>query len=147
MDSTVSYSATLFLCDVYRRYLRPDAGEREAILVLRTSTVVFGLLGIAAGVAMIRVEEALQEWWRWAGIFSGGVLGLFVLGCTKRVSSRGALLATLCGLVVIAWITLAPQWADANSSPATRLHPFLAPVFGTLTVLVVGGLTSLRRGR
>jgi SSS family solute:Na+ symporter len=147
MDSTVSYSATLFLCDVYRRYLRPDAGEREAILVLRTSTIVFGLLGIGAGVAMIRVEEALQEWWRWAGIFSGGVLGLFVLGCTKRVTSRGALVATLCGLVVIAWITLAPQWADANSSPATRLHPFLAPVFGTLTVLVVGGLTSLRRGR
>ncbi len=143
MDSTVSYCATLFLCDVYRRYLRPAAAEREAIVVLRTSTIVFGLLGIAAGLAMIRVEEALQEWWRWAGIFSGGVLGLFVLGCTKRVSSRGALLATACGLGVIAWLTLAPSWPERWQRYAGNFHPHLAAVFGTLTVLAVGGLAAL----
>lgn len=147
MDSTVSYSATLFLCDVYRRYLRPAASDRESLLVLRVSTICFGLVGIAAGLAMIQVEEALQAWWRWAGIFSGGVLGLFVLGFTKRVTSKAALLATLSGLAVIGWITLSPHWPERWQGYASSFHPNLAAVFGTLTVLGVGGLAALAAPR
>jgi SSS family solute:Na+ symporter len=143
MDSTVNYSATLFLCDIYRRYLRPSAGDREALVVLRIATIAFGLLGIGAGLAMIQVEEALQAWWQWAGIFSGGVLGLFILGFTKRVSGRAALVGTLAGLAVIAWITLSPHWPERWQRYASHLYPNLAAVFGTLTVLGVGWLASL----
>ncbi len=135
------------MCDVYRRYLRPVASDRESLVVLRIATIVFGLVGIAAGLAMIQVEEALQAWWRWAGIFSGGVLGLFVLGCTKRVTSKAALLATFCGLAVIGWITLSPHWPERWQRYASSLHPNLAAVFGTLTVLGVGGLAALAAPR
>jgi SSS family solute:Na+ symporter len=92
---------------------------------------------------MIRVEEALKEWWRWAGIFSGGVLGLFFLGCLPWVSNRAALWATACGLGVIAWITLAPPPAGPSHGP---INDHLAAVFGTLAVLLVGTLLSLVLG-
>ena len=45
MDSSLNSMATLTLCDVYRRYLRPNAGERESMRVLHLSTLLWGALG------------------------------------------------------------------------------------------------------
>ena len=84
MDSNLNCSATLFLCDIYRRYLRPLAGERESLAVLRWSTLAMGALSTAVGLAMIRVRTALDVWWQFAGMFSGGMLGLFLLGMLSR---------------------------------------------------------------
>jgi len=36
--------ATLTLCDLYKRYLRPSAGERESMHVLRLSTFGWGAI-------------------------------------------------------------------------------------------------------
>src|SRR5690606_4746132 len=45
MDTSLNSSATLWLCDVHRRYFRPEAGERESMIVLYAGTLVFGLIG------------------------------------------------------------------------------------------------------
>ena len=75
MDSTLSSMATLSLCDVYKRYLRPRVDERESLIVLRMSTLFWGGLAIGVALAMIKVRSALDVWWEMASIFSGGMLG------------------------------------------------------------------------
>ena len=134
ISTCLNASATLFLCDFYRRYLRPTAGERESMRVLHAATAVAGLGCIGTALLLMEVESALDEWWKLAGIFGGGMLGLFLLGLISRRASGGAaLIGTVLGLAAIAWLTLATQ----------PLHPFMTIVVGTVTILAAGLLATL----
>jgi len=56
---------------------------------------------------VIGVESALSTWWMLQGMLSGGMLGLFLLGCvSKRVTSAQAAVATVAGIAVVAWVVL-----------------------------------------
>lgn len=139
MDSNLNCMSTLFLQDIYRRYFRPQASEREAMRVLYFSTFAFGAICIGAALAMIAIKSALDVWWELAGIFGGGMLGLFLLGrLAPRADGRAGLAGVGAGLLVITWMTLSPKlawWPDAWRSP---FHGFLVIVFGTLAVLGTG---------
>ncbi len=112
VDSSLNCSATLVLCDVYKRYFRPGAGERESMLVLYVTTLVWGAIGTATALAMIRVRSTLDAWWQLAGIFSGGMLGLFLLGLiSRRAKNPAAVTGVTLGVLVILWMTFSPNWA------------------------------------
>jgi solute:Na+ symporter, SSS family len=144
MDSNLSYMATLFHNDIYRRYFRPHAREKESMRVLHLSTLVFGIISVGAALLMISIKSALDLWWELAGIFGGGMLGLFLLGrLMRRADGRAGLAGVVTGIVVILWMTLSPKlawWPDAIRSP---FHGLLVIVFGTLSILVVGGIAAL----
>ncbi len=145
MDSNLNSMATLTLGDLYKRYFRPRAGDRESMLVLYAATLGWGALGTAAALAMIRVETALKVWWEWAGIFSGGTLGLFLLGLlARRTRSGAALAAVVGGVAVILWMSLSPKpgWPVAWTSWRSPCHTYLITVFGTATILLVGWLVG-----
>ena len=102
MDTSLNSAATLVLADIYRRYLRPHAGERESMAVLYGATLAFGCAGTFTALAMIRVKSALDMWWNLQGIFTGGMLGLFLLGLiSKRARNPHAALAVAAGVLMI----------------------------------------------
>ena len=145
MDSNLNCCATLYLCDIHRRYFRPNASERESMLVLHLSTLLMGALSIVAALAMIHAKKsALDVWWKLAGIFSGGMLGLFLLGLlSRRANSNHAAIGVGSGMTVILWMTFSPWWKDTLSgwNLAWLVSPFndnLIIVAGTLTILLVG---------
>ncbi len=143
MDSNLSSMATLTLCDLYNRYFRPEAGEREAMLVLRISTVVWGIAGTGAGLWMIQEGSGLDKWWDLAGLFSGGVFGLFLLGLVSRASEpRAGLIAVITGVIVIVWMTLPKLWPDVWESIRSPLNSSLTVVVGTLTIFLIGLVLS-----
>lgn len=151
LSSSINCSATLILCDFYRRYLRPGAGERESMWVLWTASLMVGLLGIGIGLAMMRIKSALDAWWQMAGILSGGMLGLFLLGfLSRRANHVSAAVGVLSGLLLILWMTFSPQWPEALAAWRSPLHGFLIVAMGTTAILLVGSLTawllSLRSG-
>ena len=132
-------TATLTLCDLYQRYLRPSASPREAMRVLYVSTVAWGMIATGAGLAMIRVESALKAWWQLAGIFGGGMLGLFLLGrLSRRAGGAAAGSGVAAGVAVILWMSLSPKWGGLPAAFRSPFHNYLIIVFGTLTVLGVG---------
>lgn len=141
ISSCINCSATLFLCDIYRRYWRPGATDRESMRVLHLSTLVLGALGIAAALAMIQMRSALDQWWSLAAILSGGMLGLFLLGrISRRVAGRHAAVGVALGILVILWMTFSPKWdAPRLRSP---FHPLLVIVVGSLTILGTGLLLA-----
>jgi SSS family solute:Na+ symporter len=143
LSSSINSSATLALCDLYRRYLRPQAGDRESMAVLRVATLVFGVAGTLTALAMIRVRSALDAWWELAGIFSGGMLGLFLLGMiSRRARSPAAATGVVIGVLVIFWMSLSPKLSDEWASFRSPFHSFMVIVIGTLTILLVGLLVS-----
>lgn len=145
MDSNLNSMATLTLCDLYRRYFRPQAGEREGMRVLHLSTLFWGALGTGVALAMIQQKTALEGWWQLAGIFSGGMLGLFGLGRLTRANNGAAAIAVIVGVVVILWMTLSQTtfWPEAWQDFRSPFHKFLPIVFGTGAILVVGSALSI----
>jgi solute:Na+ symporter, SSS family len=145
MDTSLNSSATLVLCDVYKRYYRPEVGERESMKVLYISTFVFGIIGTFTALAMIRVKSALDVWWNLQGIFTGGMLGLFLLGLiSRRARNPQAIVAGAVGILLILWLSLSTTnlWPKSLSAWSNPLHSFMTIVLGTSSIVLVGVLAA-----
>jgi SSS family solute:Na+ symporter len=158
--STVSTSVTSAATIILTDYVRPfflgvrkvkdqithyDPNDHQKhqkleLAVLRLSSVAVGLLGIVVAIAMLSVESIIDAWWKLSSIFSGGMLGLFLLGCIpQKINRLAAFLGCVAGVLVIAWISLADLW----SLPGIHLHSYLAIVLGTSTIFLIGFLATL----
>jgi SSS family solute:Na+ symporter len=149
MDSSLNSMATLTLCDLYKRYLRPAAGEKESLRVLHVSTVVWGAAALGVALWMVRAGDVLQVWWTMAGVFGGGMLGLFLLGqWSPRTTGGHALAAMAVGVALILWMTFSPAFPGLFGGIVSPFHSLMIIVFGTLAILGVGLLlTALAPGR
>lgn len=143
VSTSLNSSATLILRDYYQRYVNRTASERQSMTVLYGATVVWGLLGTGMALLLVQVTSALDAWWTLSGIFGGGMLGLFLLGMISRRAGNPAAVAGVClGMLVIAWMSLSSRLPEGWAALRSGLHAFLVPVFGTLTILLVGLLVS-----
>lgn len=143
IDTSINSSATVLMTDVYRRLIRPDAGEQQKMRFLRSATIVLGICGTLVALAMVSSKQVLDDWWRYAGIFSGGMLGLFLLGIlSRRAASAQAVVGMVAGLLVILWATFG---RNLEAPLANSLHAFMTTVLGTLTIFVIGVLLSRHR--
>ena len=149
IDTSLNSSATVILSDLYKRYVRPDADARRSLRVLRGSTVVWGALATGCALAMIGVESVLAVWWQISGIFSGALLGLFLLGLiARRARGAEAALGVAIGLVAIVYLTFSPHATFLPAWLRSPIHTHLTVVLGTLTIFLTGLLASrLRRRR
>lgn len=149
VSTSLNSSATIILKDYYQRFVNRDAEERTAMRFILIVTVIWGGLGMVIALAMTQVRSALDAWWSLAGIFSGGMLGLFLLGILSRlIHARAALAATAVGLLVIVWMSLSPGAGFLPEWAKSSFHSFLITVFGTSAILLSGFLFTAfsRRG-
>lgn len=129
--TSVTSSSTIILTDYYQRF-RKHAGNRERMLVLKLSSVGVGVAGILVAFAFMSVQSALDAWWALASIFSGGMLGLFLLGyISRKARNFDVVLGVVCGVILVCWIVISPF-----------VHANLAIVFGTLLIFLVGFLSA-----
>ncbi|WP_233198895.1 MULTISPECIES: sodium:solute symporter [Pirellulaceae] len=145
LSTSLNGAATLTLTDYYRRFIRPQATDRESMVVLYLSTMAWGIIGTTTAIAMMEVQSILDAWWQLAGIFSGGMLGLFLLGMMSRKAGNGAAIAgVVLGVIVILWMTLSRTdfWPDNWGTIASPFNNYLVIVFGTMTILLVGWLLA-----
>lgn len=148
IDTSLNSSATILLKDVYQRWIRPLTSEREAMWVLRITTIAVGALGTGVALWMIGVNSILDAWWQLQGVFAGGILGLFLLGIMSRNAmsrksrSGVAIVAVAAGLAMIGWISLPADSEWLPTAWRSPLEPMLAIVLGTLTIFGVGILLS-----
>ena len=83
-----------------------------------------------------------------AGVSSGGMLGLFLLGfLSRRATSAAAGAGVTVGVLVIAWLSLSPRLGGDWAWMRSPFHSFLVTVIGTLTVFLVGLAVAARRPR
>ncbi len=152
IDTSFNSSATVFLSDIYRTYLRPergaDGGEAEDLRVLRTATVSIGALGTAAALLMIGAGRLLEVWWTVSGIFAGGLLGLFALDrLAPRAGRAAAQAGVAAGVLAIVWMTVSPLLEGGLEILRIPLHSYMIAVVGTLTIFCVGLLVAGGRRR
>ncbi len=142
ISTSFNSSATVFLTDYYDKYFKQNVSDKNRMKVLYISSIIVSLLGITIAIAMINVKSALDAWWKLSSIFSGGMLGLFLLGMfTKGKNVKGAILGMIAGILVILWLSTSERLFGENSIGAS-FHTYLTIVFGTIAIFLVGFLIS-----
>ena len=113
------------------------------MFILRIATLFVGIAGTLTALAMIHVKSALDVWWELASIFSGGMLGLFLLGIiSRRAKNPSAVTGVIIGVLLIFWMSLSPAWTGDLARFSSPFHKFMVIVVGTLTILLIGLLIS-----
>lgn len=138
VSTSINSAATVILTDFFQRG-KKEGNEKRNMKILYISSAIIGLGGMGVSLAMMSVRSALDAWWSLAAIFSGGMLGLFLLGfMTQKVKGAYALVGVVAGVIVIAWISFSGQ---------TIFHSYMTIVLGTLTIFIVGMLLTALIGR
>jgi len=139
IDSSLNCVSSLTLLDFYKKYFNPDADGKKEIKMLHIYTVAWGILGTITGLAMTKIQSALETGWQLGGIAGGGVIGLFLLGIMfKRARRWHAIVAVTASIIAIAWATFARNLPDYLSWLECTWHTRMIGVIGTITLLVVG---------
>lgn len=128
ISTSINSSATILLTDFFKKFYKGECSTRKEMTVLYGSSFIVGAIGIVVGLLMMSIDGVLDAWWKLASIFSGGMLGLFLLGLVcHKVERVNAVIAVAVGLAVIAWMSfLAP------------LHTYLTIVLGTAAIFLTG---------
>lgn len=102
LSSDYNVCAAVLTNDVYRRYLRPAAGERELVQVGRGMTLLVGLisLGVAFSMGDASGEGLFRNMVTLFSVAAPPVAVSMLLGLlTRRVSNEGAIVGFLLGIV------------------------------------------------
>jgi SSS family solute:Na+ symporter/sodium/pantothenate symporter len=134
--------------DVYQRFLRPEAGDRELRRLSHLAMAVVGLIAVAANLRPVAYLQAIV-------VFSSTsaaatfVVPAMMLAFWRRATTAGALAAMLAGtttmlaLFVVGW-TLSWRGYDPMIGPATAFRPYyllgLEPIVWGLTASLVAGV-------
>jgi SSS family solute:Na+ symporter len=140
VSTSINSSATVILSDHFSKYIHPNPSEKLSLRVLRLSSLGMGLASILVGLAFNGVTSALDAWWALSSIFSGGILGLFLLGLLSKAQKPQAILGVILGVLVIAWMSLSTILVKNGMDPtlANPLHTNMTIVIGTSVVFLVG---------
>ncbi len=137
VSTSITSAATIVLEDYYkpiREKLNYDSADRQHVLVFKIASCVIGLIGIIVAIAMLSVESIIDAWWKLSSIFSGGMLGLFLLGWIPgTIKKSAALIGCIAGILLIGAITFG----------ILPLHSYLAIVVGTTAIFLTGFLLTL----
>jgi SSS family solute:Na+ symporter len=143
LSSSLNSSATVYTIDFYKRVVKTGAADHTQLKMIRLATGIIGTLGTLASLLMINAKTALDVWWQMSAIFGGGMLGLFLSAVLMpRLRSSQALVATLSGLVFVAWATGSKLWF-ADSAWGFGLHTMMIGVIGTLLIIAVSYVLQL----
>jgi len=118
-DAVLFMLSTSLSQDLYRRFLRPDAEDRQVLLVARWAALLGGALGITLAVLLPTVVAALSVFYALVGVslFVPLIAGLY----TERPGATEAMASIVCG--TLAWL-----WAQLAGGQA--LGPLTPNVFG-----------------
>jgi SSS family solute:Na+ symporter len=150
VDSALNCSATVSLIDFQKKFFNPEMSERASIIFLRTSTVVWGILGTIFALLMIRAESALDVWWQISGIFGGGILGLFLLSLFRTpLRLWQGIVAIAASILTITWGTFVRELPEAYKWAECTIDEIIIGAIGTAVMLIIAlafGLTNRSSG-
>lgn len=104
LSSDYNVCANVLTHDIYRRHVRPDASQRELVLVGRLMTLMIGVLAIGAALLMAKLGKAEDLFTMMVTLFSVATAPVavpMILGLlSPKLTGRSAFWGFLCGLFV-----------------------------------------------
>lgn len=145
ISTSLNSTATIILSDYYKKFAGKEVSDLTSMKVLYLSSFLTGAAGIGIALLLVGVESVLDAWWSLASIFSGGMLGLFLLGfISKKTEKAAAVTGVTAGIILIAWMSLSPLYFTEENLLKFRspFHSNLTIVFGTILIFLTGFLLN-----
>jgi SSS family solute:Na+ symporter len=129
--------STIFSLDIYKKYFKKDATEKQLVLTGRISVIVAMLLAGMVAPALKNLDQAYQFIQEYVGFISPGVLAIFLLGFFwKRTNSAAALTAALLTIPLSTILKFLPVWTK-GAFPDYAFLDRMSIVFVIIVVLMI----------
>ncbi|MBT4864550.1 MAG: sodium/solute symporter [Planctomycetaceae bacterium] len=106
IDSMMNSAATIVTFDIYKKYFKPDASDREMILVGRLSIVAFVVLAAVMAIFVLDPNSEKNFFLQIAdyqNYLTPGLLVAFVMGMFWRRGTATAAIVTIAAGIIFSW--------------------------------------------
>ena len=129
--------ATIFSLDIYKKFFRRHASERELVRTGRWTVIISTAIASIVAPALSNLDQAYQFIQEYVGFISPGVLAIFLLGFFwRRTTSAAALTAALLTIPLSTLLKYLPYWT-AGAFPDYPFLDRMTIVFVALIILMV----------
>ena len=130
ISAEINSLATVTVMDVYRRYVKRDAGDRHYLNASRLATLFWGGWAVAASQLGAGPASLIETVNRYGSLFYGGMLGVFTLAFFfPRVNGTAAFAAVLIGetaiFATLAFTNIFFLWYNVIGAVVTVFTGFL----------------------
>jgi len=99
--------ATTSVVDFYRRFVRPDATEKQSLRVSRLATIFWGTVACIVATYAVNLGSLIEVVNKFGSYFYGSLLGVFALAIgVRRSNGRGAFWGLIAGMATVATVAL-----------------------------------------
>lgn len=137
ISSSLNSVSTAFCNDFYKR-LKPRTSDIKLLKLARWVTVLTGIAGVllALWMANSNIKSLWDQFYKFLGLFTGGLGGMFLLGMlTKRANAKGTLTGLLLSGIFIWFVSM---YTDVNFLMYALLGVVSCYVFGYIFSLIFG---------
>lgn len=134
ISSSLNSVSTAY-CNDFHAHFKPNLSDTKLLKIARIVTIVTGIIGLllALWMANSNIKSLWDQFYRFLGLFTGGLGGMFLLGMlTKKANAIGTLLGLLVSAILI-WYT----------SVFTNINFLMYSFFGVISCFGFGYIFSL----
>ncbi|MDL5510510.1 sodium/solute symporter [Arenibacter sp. M-2] len=134
ISSSLNSVSTAFCNDLYKRF-HPNVFDKKLLGIARTITVFAGIFGVllALWMANSNIKSLWDQFYRFLGLFTGGLGGMFLLGMlSTRANPKGALIGLLLSTLIL-WYVVS----------YTSINFLMYSLIGVGTCFILGYIFSL----
>jgi len=103
LSSMVNATATIFTFDIYKKYLKKEATDKNMVLAGRISSFVAILVAVTIAPMLKNLDQAFQFIQEYTGFISPAIFALFFYGLFwKRTTSNSVLIASALSIPISA---------------------------------------------
>lgn len=137
ISSSLNSVSTAY-CNDFHLHFKPHVKDVDLLKIARIATMATGILGVllALWMASSNIKSLWDQFYRFLGLFTGGLGGMFLLGMlTKRANGVGTLLGLVVSAVLIWYISV-----------FTEINFLMYSFFGVASSFIFGYVFSLMFG-
>ncbi|MDF3077864.1 MAG: sodium transporter [Sphingobacteriaceae bacterium] len=129
--------STIFSLDIYKKFFKKDASERQLVSTGRVTVIVAMLLACMVAPMLRNLDQAYQFIQEYVGFISPGVLSIFLLGFFwKRTTSAAALTSAILTIPLSTVLKFLPLWTNGYF-PDMPFMDRMTVVFVVLVLLMI----------
>ncbi len=134
--------STVFTTDLFSRI---NKNVKIRLSVARLTVITAGVMSLLLAAWLAAQKgQALEIYFTVLSIFSGGILGLVLLGVlSKRANKQGVTVAIVLNILITAWASITGNKVIDLGAFNYDLHPYLIGLISHVTIFMVGYIASL----
>jgi solute:Na+ symporter, SSS family len=140
LASMLNSTATIFAMDIYRPYINRTATDRQTVNIGRITGAVALVIAMFIAPALGNLGQAFQYIQEYTGLFSPGILAVFLAGLFyKRATNKAAIWGVILSIPIALYFKVAPnEWSDAAIFVTLPfLHQMMITAIMSFLVIVV----------